>query len=46
VPYIDNLVQDLRYSFRALRKNPLFTAAVIAILALVIGANTAVFYFI
>jgi len=40
---IDNLVRDFRYGLRALRKNPLFTATVIAILGLGIGANTAVF---
>src|SRR5438552_3904935 len=30
VPYIDNLVRDFRYGLRALRKNPIFTATVIA----------------
>ncbi len=37
------MTRDLLWAVRRLRKNPLFTAAVVAILALGIGANTAVF---
>src|SRR5882762_2378577 len=37
------MIKDLLWAVRWLRKNPLFTAAVTAILALGIGANTAVF---
>src|ERR1022692_118894 len=37
------MIQDLLWAVRWLRKNPLFTASVTMILALGIGANTAVF---
>jgi hypothetical protein len=36
-------MQNLRYGFRILAKQPLFTAIVILTFALGIGANTAVF---
>jgi macrolide transport system ATP-binding/permease protein len=43
VQHIENLVVDLRHGLRIVRKSPVFAAAITAILALGIGANTAVF---
>ena len=40
---LDQLAQDLRFAIRRLRARPGFTAPVIAVLALGIGATTAVF---
>ncbi|HEY4306108.1 MAG TPA: ABC transporter permease [Gemmatimonadaceae bacterium] len=43
LPLLENLASDVRYSIRALRNKPGFSAAVILTLALGIGANTAMF---
>ena len=43
LPWLENLLRDVRYALRGFRRNSVFTVTVIVTLALGIGATTAVF---
>ncbi|MGH9397039.1 MAG: ADOP family duplicated permease [Terriglobia bacterium] len=43
LPFLDSVLQDLRYTFRTLRRDRSFTVIAVLILGLGIGANVAVF---
>lgn len=46
IPFIESVVQDLRFTLRQLRKNPTFTITATAMVALGIGASVAIFAFV
>ncbi|HXD31537.1 MAG TPA: ABC transporter permease [Pyrinomonadaceae bacterium] len=43
IPFLESLVQDLRFSLRQLRRHPTVTVAAVLTLSAAIGANTAIF---
>src|SRR5262245_37210472 len=41
--WLEDVLNDMKYSFRSLRRTPTFTAIAVTTLAIGIGANTAIF---
>ena len=46
IPFIESIVQDLRFTLRQLRKNPAFSVTATAMVAIGIGASVAIFAFV
>jgi len=46
IPFLESVVQDLRFTLRQLRKNPAFTITATVMVALGIGASVAIFAFV
>jgi predicted permease len=46
IPFLESVVQDLRFTLRQLRKNPAFTVTATAMVTLGIGASVAIFAFV
>jgi len=46
IPFLESVMQDLRFTLRQLRKNPAFTVTATAMVALGIGASVAIFAFV
>ena len=46
IPFLESVIQDLRFTLRQLRKNPAFTVTATTMVALGIGASVAIFAFV
>ena len=46
IPFLESVVQDLRFTLRQLRKNPAFTFTAIAMVTLGLGASLSIFAFV